>query len=246
MASNFLIVAVLVTGATICLLRYSVSARRSKRRSPIVDTGLKAIDLFTPIQIGCNVLISGDKGCGNTALGTEIAHRLMNHPLRKFQVVFYLDELLPDVDSQVEEIKETLSKLSDRYVVPVVTVSDIEQHLSSVVADGGLAVFAVSTNERFLHFFHQAVRTVRESSVDSTHLTSFVVTESIPQGDYDVQIVSSVLLAKEGIYPALDVRFSSSSVSADSVIPAKRHRVTEAVRIAVKDVMENLYSGALQ
>ena len=72
-----------------------------------------------------------------------------------------------------------------------------------------------------------------------------MVTQSISQIDYDVKIVSSALLANEGIYPALDVRFSSSSVSADPIIKGKRRRVTESVRTVLKDVMENLQPGAL-
>ncbi|MEZ6032881.1 MAG: hypothetical protein R3C17_07300 [Planctomycetaceae bacterium] len=239
------IAACLITLGILWFIARTFKAYRSRRNSPVLKTGLKAIDLFTPLRIGGDVLISGDKGSGCKLLGTEIAFRLLNHPRRKFRVVCYVDEKLADIDAQVAELKESLPTLNDRYVVSVVTASDLQGHLSRDIPDDGVAIFAVSTNERFVHFFHEAVRTVRESLDASKILTCFVVTESFVPPGFDVTIISSQIVAKEGIYPALDLNASSSSVSSHTTIASTQRHVTKSAGEAIKNVQANLYPGAL-
>lgn len=240
-----LIAVALVAAAILWLVRRTHAGFGSGRHTPVLETGLKAIDLFTPIRIGGDVLISGDKGSGCKLLGTEIAFRLLQHPRRKFRVVYYLDEKLADIDAQVAELKESLPTLNDRYIVSVVTASDIQGHLNPDIADDGVAVFAVSTNERFVHFFHQAVLAARESTDKSGILTCFAVTEAFVPTDFDVRIISSQVIAKEGIYPALDLHASSSSVSSHTSISSQQRRVAKSAGDAVKDVETSLYPGAL-
>lgn len=242
----FLVIAAcLIALGILWFITRTFKAYRSRRSSPVLKTGLKAIDLFTPLRIGGDILISGDKGSGCKLLGTEMAFRLLKHPRRKFRVVYYVDEKLADIDAQVAELKESLPTLHDLHVVSVVTASDIQGHLNSDIADDGVAIFALSTNERFVHFFHEAVRAVREPMDPSRLLTSFIVTESFVPTGFDVTIISSQIVAKEGIYPALDLHASTSSVSSHATIASKQRHVAKSAGEAVKNVQANLYPGAL-
>ena len=218
---------------------------RMGRRSPLIETGLKAIDLLVPIPVGGDVLISGDAQSGIRVLGIELANRLMSHSRPTCHVVFYLDEAMADVESWVLEMQESLPSLTQRFVVPTVSTAEIQRQRSAAGRAHGVAIFAASRSERFLYDMQEAIRSVRESSTDATPVTSFAVTEELAPPGYDVTMRCSRLLAQKGIYPALDVGTSTSAASSHAMIKAKRRRVAESVRVAITGILQNLQPGPL-
>lgn len=212
---------------------------------PLIETGLKAVDLFVPIPVGGDVLISGDAQSGIRVLGIELAHRLMNHPRHKFHVVLYLDQAMADVDSWVLELQESLPSFSNRFVVPAISTAEIQQQQSAAGRGPGVAIFAVSRSERFLYSFHEAIRTARETATTTVPITSFSLTEELVPPGYDVNILCSRALAQEGIYPALNPKTSNSVAISHQSVSEKRRQVAESARAAIAKVLQNLHPEAL-
>lgn len=215
------------------------------RRSPLIETGLKAIDLLVPISVGSDVLISGDPESGIRVLGMELAQRLMSHPRQKFHVVLYLDEALDDLDSWVLELQESLPSFDNRIVVRSVSSSDIQNQLLACGNSAGFAVFAISRSDRFLYGIQSAIRSVRQSDSSALPITSFALTEKLAPPGYDITIVCSRTLASAGVYPALNPHTSTSTVSSQSVISKKHRRVAESTRAAINQALGDLYPDAM-
>lgn len=220
--------------------------RRWQRKGPLIETGLKAIDLLVPIPVGGDVIISGDAQSGTRVLGMEMIYRLMNHPRQKFQVVLYLDQAMADVEAWVQDLQESLPAFSNRFILPVVSTATIQQQLSDMACGGGVAIFAASNSERFLYGFHEAVRVARETATEPISITTFAVTEQLVPRGYDVTMLCSRILAQEGIYPALHPETSVSAASSHVAIAANRRRVAESARSAITEVVQNLSAGSFQ
>jgi len=237
-----LLIALVATFGLLVGIRRLLVLRRSRR---VIETGLKAVDLFAPILRGGDILITGDEGAGSIVLGSELAYRLMNLPARHHHVLYYLDDASYDIDERVQELDEVLPALTHRYIVPVVTADHVQQHLSDVRRGSDTMIFAASMNTRFLEIFQESIRQVREDAPGAGSVTSFSVTDSIVPTTYDVTIQSSKVIAEAGIYPAIDPQRSASSASKHSSFRGKRLRVARSAGKAVTEVISSLYAGAL-
>ncbi len=229
----------------VILLVLLTSKRSINQRFGIVDTGLKAVDLLVPIPVGRNVLVSGDKGAGVRLLATEIAYRLANLPRDAFRVMIYLDPDLDELQAIRTELHESLPGIQTIFVTPAVTSQDIRQQRSLPSVLGRDAVFVISNHDRFVHLFGQAIRMERDVPGASMSLTTFTVTEVSVAEEFDAKLISSRLLAKEAIYPALDFRYSFSVGSSHASVKSRRRRVAAAVKLAVNEVVENLVPGCM-
>jgi F-type H+-transporting ATPase subunit beta len=240
------ILLLLIAGAFVLLAGLIIGLRRILRRpSGIVDTGLKAVDLLVPLPIGGDVLVSGEPRAGARLLGTELAYRLANMPRNAFRVVIYLDSELAEIEAICKEMQEALPSVKTIFVTTQVTAQDIRDQRKLPSMLGRDAIFAISNEERFVQLFEQAIKSERETAEAAASLTTFTVTETNVANGFDATFFASRLLAKEGIYPAMDVRHSSSTASSDTSIKPKRRRVADAVRRALIEVMENFVPGAM-
>lgn len=217
----------------------------SSTQSPIIETGLRAIDLLAPIPHGGDISVTGEMKAGTKVLANELAYRLMNFQHDAFRVVIFLDNEFESVDVQLREMQEYFPSLQDICVTASVSVQDIHAHLSPKSALKHDAVFAWAGSERFVQHCRQAINTARENLDTSRSLTTFIVTEQMNVGACDAKLFSTRMLAQEGIYPALDVRLSASSGLSHSSLNARRRHISDAVKLEVGEVLENLYSGAL-
>jgi F-type H+-transporting ATPase subunit beta len=86
----------------------------------------------------------------------------------------------------------------------------------------------------------------RTASSDSNGLTSCVVTEAEHSLNYDARIISSRIIAQEGVYPALDVRLTSPSKNAAQAMTANQRQVCHTLIDSLKRLLEDLSPGALR
>lgn len=209
-----------------------------------LDTGLRAIDLFAPVPLGGDVIVSGEPKSGGRILGTELALRLSRLSGRPPKVVAFLDAAVPDADDYEAEFKEAVPGV-ELLRVPSVSVEMLKPRLSHRPFSLGNAVFAFSHEPWFLEGFLRAVKAGRESSI-FTKLTSFVVTEAPFAGSFDARLHTLRALAAEAIYPALDVTTSTSkAIGLDRHAPG-HVRVAQMAREAIARVVADLAPGAVK
>lgn len=152
------IVLLFVVAAVFSLLR---SKRRSsnRRNGPLVQTGIKAIDLFLPIPVGADVLLSGDAIAGT-------------------RVFLFLDAAIGDLECWANDLQETLPKFPEIYIVADVTTAELKKHLIGEAMDANDVVFAVTSHARFLTTFrHRFERCERHPmpSIPSQHSWSQLI-----------------------------------------------------------------------
>ena len=209
-----------------------------------LETGLRAVDLFAPIPLGCDILVSGEPKSGGRILGTELALRRSRLPKKPPKVIAFLDATVPDADDYEAEFKETVPGV-ELLRVPSVSAETLKPHLAHRPFSLGNAVFAFGQEPWFIEGFLRAVKAGRESAL-FTKLTSFVVTETSVADSFDARLHTLRALAAEAIYPALD-----ASVSASKAIGLDRHApghtsVAQAARKAVAQVAADLAPGAIK
>jgi len=208
-------------------------SKRSSGHSRVIHTGLRAIDLFAPIPCGGDVLISGDLKSGTMVLGKELAVRLMNSPDDSFRVIIYLDEGIAEVESQALELKEVMPSVKSIYVSDSISHGEISKQLSQSTPSAKDVIIACSERSSFIHLFREAIAQAR-TALNSPHsLTSFVFGDDIREGSYDAKIISNILLAKQGIYPALDTLRSFSTASTDKSFSRERIAVAKGAKEAI-------------
>jgi hypothetical protein len=208
-------------------------------------TGLKAVDLFTPIERGSDVLITGDPKSGATVLGTEIAYRYVHDPSEKLRVLYYHDESLSDIQTRLSELAETLPALTEKHSVAAVNEETLRSAVRS--ADGKhVVVFVASKSERFLQLLRESLRRFRVEESLSKQLTAIVVTELIDYSDVATKIFSSQKIASQGIYPAIDLSRSRSASNIDSRLSTKQKDTLETAKQAIIEVEKALYDGAVK
>lgn len=209
-----------------------------------IETGLRAVDLFAPLPLGGDVIISGEPKSGARVLGTELALRLANAPSAALHVTLFLDSSVADVADYEKEFSETVPS-AKLVVTEGMSPEILRAHLSARPFSSGHAVFAVSQNRFFLADFSGAVAAWRKASL-LTKLTSFVVTETEPAGAFDAVIRTVRALAAEAIYPAIDVSASSSKAGQSSRLPQDHPKVAALAREAIGRVARDLEPGRIK
>ncbi len=229
--------------AAFIALYISTKSRTPARRW--LSTGIKAVDLFTPIAQGSDVLITGDAKSGATVLGSEIAYRYVHHPSEKLRVLFYHDEGLSDIEIRLAELTEVLPALTEKHTVAAVNEEILNSAISN--SDGKHVVFFVaSTSERFLNLFRESLRRFRGDESLSKQLTTIVVTDSIDYSDVETKIFVLRRIAVEGIYPAIDLGRSSSASNVDTQLSIKQQKTVDAAKQTIIEVVNALHEGAVK
>lgn len=213
--------------------------------SGIIETGLRGVDLLVPLASDSDGLVCGDLRSGVRILGTEIALRLASLPVDPFHVVIYLDSGLAEVDKVVAELHDAALFLKSVHVVDAVSSLLLQRHRAERQDRKRDAVFAVSSSLRFLHGFRQTIHFERSDSGAGVPLNSFSVSEETVPGDFEAKLVCSRAVAVEAIYPAIDTRKSVSTASASNAIGQHRRKTADQVRLAINEVIENLYEGSI-
>lgn len=72
-----------------------------------------------------------------------------------------------------------------------------------------------------------------------------MVATDISATQFDVEVISSLLIAGEGIYPAIDLNRSKSTALSQSIISDKHRKVAHTASAAICNATESLYLGAL-
>lgn len=118
----------------------------------------------------------------------------------------FLDSELDDLENVCKELRETLPSVKQIFVALVVTAEDVRQQRVETSVIKHDAFFAISKNARFINEFRQAVKSERQVSQSAAPLTTFTVTESFSPERFETRLISSSLLAKEAVYPVLELR----------------------------------------
>ena len=243
--SKFVSVVLLVGLGLVALITWFILMTSQTPTRRWLSTGLKAVDLFTPIAQGSDVLITGDAKSGATLLGTEIAYRYIHHPNDKLRVYYFHDESLSDIEIRLAELTEVLPALTEKHTVAAVN----EENLSSAVSssDGQHVVFFVaSKSERFINLFRESLRRFRDNEALSKQLTAIVVTDSIDYADVETKIFSSQRIAAQGIYPAIDLGQSRSVSNVGSQFSIKQQKTINGAKQTIIEVVSALHDGAVQ
>lgn len=219
---------------------------KSKYGKANIETGLKAIDLLVPLHIGDDILVSGEAKSGSKVLGNELAYRLMRLPNGRFRVFIFLDSTLEDLEIRAREFQDIMPDFRDIFIRSAVTATEIRELRSQKTSRFRDVFFCISESEHFIHVFKQSVQAERAAKSDSNGLTSCVITEAEHALNYDARIISSPIIAQEGIYPALNARLSAPSKIAVRARPAGQSQVYLALSDSLKHLLSELIPGGLQ
>lgn len=206
------------------------------------ETGLRAIDLFVPLPLGGDILVTGPEGSGWIVLGHELAYRFITHPNQRYRVVYFIDEGLADLKTRTDELDELLPMLTSRPVVSAVTERDLQEQ----VDERHTVVFVASENERFLQTYHDSVRHLRRNSALVGGITSFSLSESVKSRSFDASVVCSKSIAKQGLFPAIDLSASASSRLNSSQVTERHREIVQLATTAIAEVTDAMHEGALR
>ncbi|TWT91157.1 hypothetical protein [Stieleria varia] len=238
----------LVVIALFAVMRSRTSPTQAKSypaNLPVLDTGLKAIDLLAPLPRSGDVLISGDPGAGAKTIAGEMMYRLQNHPSLPYQTLCLLDAGSKDAEVMSAEFSETLPDSIQRRMVQSIATRDVMDLVQQSSRESRCAIVVFSQDERFIHLFRDAIREMRTEIPASSRLLAIIVTESMHWTTCDATVYFSQSVAESGVYPALDPQRSSSRLSDDPRVPAHRREIAARLRRLLADVVESLYPDAL-
>jgi len=225
-----------------CVYDRNVSLGELDIQSGLLLTGIKVIDFFAPIQKGSKLGLLGGAGVGKTVLIKE----LMNNVFKKFKS----NSIFIGVGERSREGKELYdeivnSNLIDKIAMVFGQMGDNATSRSKAVYSGlTLAEYLRDEKKQdVLLFIDNIYRFVQASSeisaeldrspIENGSITSFQAIY-IPADDYTDEAVQTVLshldgqivldrsIAEKGIYPAIDV-FKTTSTLVDPDIIGKRH-----------------------
>jgi len=206
----------------------------------LIITGLKAIDLLSPVTAGEEVLISGEEKAGARILGMELAFRLAQLPWGPCHTMILLDAAIPDLDGVLADFKGSLPEQMTMNTCESVETKQLTNFVQKSPRTPA-AVFAFSKNLTFLHSFRDAVSAAKQ---EGSPVTAFFVTEEISIGGFRTKILCARALAVEGNYPAYDPRESSSQAFSESLLTARHQEVATLVRTRVEELVGRLHPGA--
>lgn len=205
------------------------------------ETGLRIIDLLTPICPGSDVLFTGDEKSGAMLLGLEVAVRLHAPNNRVF---VYFDSKLDELEERCKEFREFLPSAKGM-AIDGIAESEMTQDLKSVAEPIDVTLCVLSRRSRLLDDFHQCVKNCRSSVGQHRHLriTSLAMTYEYRPTGFDTVVSCSSQVARSAIYPALHPKHCTST--SDALADAKTRNVSSASAAAINRVIDNLYDGAM-
>lgn len=221
-----------------------VSWRNRTPAGKLLQTGLRVLDVFVPLPKGKDILLTGDPGSGTVTLANELAWRFHHETAAKHKVVYFLDLRLSDIEERQLEIAESLPMLprpiACSSVAEIKLLNELEQ-----TPGKSLVVFAATEESSFLTTLRDTVRRVREQPGQRKQITLIALSETANSSGFDAVVTSVRRLAQEGVYPAIDLAASTSTIEYANQSPAQSaHSATSSQAMQV--VVQGLYSGAVQ
>ncbi len=172
------------------ILRLIPSVRRSEKTPEVVATGIKAIDLFSPIPAGGMIGIVGDMQSGKVVLVEELIQRLEGSPHHVTVLVFVQ---VPTEAAVLQKLDYRISGSIEAIYLPVAdaspdALSQVTEHLDAVIT-----LSSQLAAERLY------------PAIDPLHSTSNALRPAIV-GEEHVDVVEDTkrLLDQELAHPAMD------------------------------------------
>ncbi len=257
------------------------SALIATRKRPLLATGIKIIDFFTPLLEGGKLGLVGGAGVGKTALMTEIIRNLnTNHSgvtlfagigerireghelwesLKETKtlsktalIVAHINENAA-VRFKVAEAAATLSEyfrdeektnvllFADNIFRFVQAGSELATLLEEIPSEFGyqstLEAEVAQFENRLVNSDHASISSIQTVYVPADELTDPAV--AAPLKYFEAVVVLSRKMSQEGMYPAIDLLNSKSSVL-DKGLIEDRHFETATAAIALLDQYERL------
>lgn len=213
-------------------------------RTTFIETGLKAVDLFAPIPLGGDILVTGDPKAGARLVGTELVCRFARRSGDFHGVSAFLDPAVADAEDYAADLQDAVPVGAELISAETIPVERIRQANGVSAPPLGNVVFAFSHRASYLDAFRQAVRSVRFAS-PRVPLTSFAVAEALSPGGFDARLVLSRALAAEAVYPAFDATASSSNARGLGEAAPDHARVAKSAREAIARALSRLRPGAI-
>lgn len=211
----------------------------------VIDTGLRAVDLFAPIPLGGDYLVAGEPKSGPRVLGLELLTRLSRRAGNPPRTCVFLDTAVPDAEAFASEIEAAVSGAAELFRVDSVAAETLVHVLVQKPFSLGNAVFAFSLDSAFLDTFRKAVKKGRNRT-SGTPLTAFAVTEAVPGDRFDARAICRRDFAAEGIYPALDPAASQSNAVGLDFLALGHSRIAGQAREAIAAVARELTPGRIK
>jgi F-type H+-transporting ATPase subunit beta len=211
-------------------------ASRGSPRGPILETGIKVLDVFAPIRRGGTVLVHAGFGVGKLVLLGELTHRVARRGGHSVYVSWRQRYYRPD---------DAMHEMREMGVADFCTflVGDLTDPLPTLQRGLDATAQLRSEGRDVLLFVDQAtsqplaLEPLAPTSEGSLTIVSYDLEppNGTPQaGDFDTIISFSADLAKASIYPAVDPLASSSNLFETGELEAEHVRTALAARDALR------------
>jgi F-type H+-transporting ATPase subunit beta len=209
--------------------------------SRLLETGIKAIDLMTPLAYGSTVGFIAGYGVGKDVVTEEIMHHLFTK-CQAIGVIAGMRETTYDASSLYEVVRE--SELEDRITMLFEQMTDdqaVRQRLlhaamttAAHFADNGREVLLLIDSQVISKKVMASVRQFANSRGITTLVFVPVDDQHQPQdrallAELDAQLWFSQARAREGLWPAVDPIASNSRLLANETVPAEHQQVAGRV-----------------
>jgi F-type H+/Na+-transporting ATPase subunit beta len=219
-------------------------------QGPVLETGIKVVDVMTPLPRGGAIRTTARGGVGKMVLLAEIVHRLARRGGRAVYVRWRERFYRPE-DASREQMEAGIDEVSELVLGQMHASADERERTlvqglerAEALRDDGsgrdvlLIVDAPPTGELPLGAVRQRI-----GLSDRGSITLLVFDLLLPNTDYarapvddtewDVQIVFDLRLAKRAIYPAVDSISSWSRLLQDGRVSAEHADIARGVRSLV-------------
>lgn len=208
-----------------------------KESTKMIETGIKTIDLFSPIVQGGIIGLVARPGSGQMSLAAELCYRMK---VNKYKTIFWkpnkddwrLNCIIEQADricNSAEEVYEAMAFFNNE--AELFLMADRE-----VVVNGELMKLQNDLNE----LQGLSVTTILVDILGNA------IEEEVPYGPMDTLLKFDINLSKGGIYPALDPVYSTSTMSEGAMLESVHLSAQQRARKVLRryrelSVLVNLY-----
>lgn len=225
-------------------LAFWIQRQLQAASSVSLHTGLRAIDVFLPLPTGGDVLLTGDHRSGIPTLANELAWRFLHDSRFRHDVVYVLDSALADLEERITEISEQLPMLTSPIVTATVSKLDLQDEIDRC-ANNNLVIIVATENPAFQQSARDAVRWLKGQIDDRRKLTFIAVTEESTFNGFDAVISCSSLIGQEGVYPAIDLCKSYSTLTRP-ILNQKQQAAILDVASMIRQLTRDVTVGAVR
>lgn len=192
---------------------YDFSAE-SNSQNEFFESGIKVIDVFTPLYFGCVSKLSGASWCGKLFLEMELIRNFLKTQNGKV-VWLAVEEKTREWQDILLELKE--SNLTDDLVSVLVKSNDSQEIFAEALANTLSLAEELSKNEKVFLFIDDRVLNENFKFLPKlenvlTVVSCFPEHTNSQNISFDSEIILEKKLAKMGLYPAFDVIESESKM----------------------------------